>query len=214
MPKPFAATGGARIGWVNATWPFAQLSATDGKLTISATLLGTYDFTPDQVTAIERYTLIPLLGWGIRIRHRRSEYPERIIFWCLGSPGNILHGISSAGFLAIGSTENTIRPQGIAIRWPVAIGAVVAWNALLLLDFFWSGAFRPQPGPFTLAALTLVFAFSIGSLTSTELQQLVLKPGRDIGEIRPFLRLLAFVAGNMLLIFSLFMALGGFPSDS
>ena len=57
-----------------------------------------------------------------------------------------------------------------------------------------------------MVALLFAFALSIGTLTSSRLQQLVLKPGRSVGEIRPFLRLLAFVSGFMLVIFSIVFA--------
>jgi len=82
----------------------------------------------------------------------------------------------------------------------------VVWNALFLFDFARSSGIPPQPGPFALVALLFAFALSIGTLTSSRLQQLVLKPGRSVGEIRPFLRLLAFVSGFMLVIFSIVFA--------
>jgi hypothetical protein len=210
MSQPFTTTGGARVGWTNATWPFAQLSATADRLTISIRLLGTYSFTPDQVSAVERYTMIPVLGWGIQIRHCRVDYPQRVIFWCLGSPDTLVRGISNAGFLPAASSSAVTQGRGIAMRWPAILVAVAVWNALFLLDFTRSSGVPPQPGPFALVALLFAFVLSVGILKSSRLQQLVLKPGRSVGEIRPFLRLLAFVSGIMLIIFSIILASGGF----
>jgi hypothetical protein len=93
MQQPFTETGGARIGWLNASWPFAQISADQGNLIISV-LWRTYAFTLKQVLFIERYS--GLTSEGIRIRHNVAEYPEKIIFW--GNPDKLLNGIWSSGF--------------------------------------------------------------------------------------------------------------------
>src|SRR5437764_14118003 len=42
--------GGARIGLMNATWPFAQLKVTPAQLVLRVVFLGTYIFKPEQVT--------------------------------------------------------------------------------------------------------------------------------------------------------------------
>ena len=68
--------GGARIGWMNATWPFAVLTARQAKLDLNATLLGKYSFTPDQVISLEKYGCIPILGSGIRIHHNIADYSK------------------------------------------------------------------------------------------------------------------------------------------
>jgi len=45
--------GGARLGWANASWPLAKLTANSECLTLSS--LGRYEFTPSQVVEIERH---------------------------------------------------------------------------------------------------------------------------------------------------------------
>ena len=210
MPQSFTTTGGARIGWTNATWPLAQLSATPDALTISVRLLGTYSFAPDQVAAVERYTMIPVLGWGIQVRHCRVDYPQRFIFWCLGSPDTVLRGIHDAGFVPRAPSSAVIQPRGFAMRWSAIIIAIGVWNVLFLPDFSPFSGSPPQPGLSVVVAFALAFAFSIGTLTSPRLQCLVLKPGRSVNEIRPFLRLLTFICGIMLVIFSIVLAFGGF----
>ena len=107
-------TGGARVGWTNASWPLARLSADRDRLTISIRLLGTYSFVPEEVSAIERYVMIPVLGWGVRIRHCKADCPERVIFWCLGNPDTALKGIREAGFLPGATSSSTVKHRGIA----------------------------------------------------------------------------------------------------
>jgi len=185
---------------VNATHPFAQLSATKDALVISVRLLGTYSFRPEQVSAVERYTMIPVLGWGIRIRHCRPDYPQRVIFWCLGNPNSLLCGIRDAGFIPTAPSFAIPRGRGIPIRWSAILVAIAVWNALILLDVSRSSGLIPQPGPFCLLALLLAFVLSVGALRSSKLQQWILKPGRSINEIGAFLRLSAFTSGIMLII--------------
>src|SRR5687767_2880235 len=115
MLQPFTTTGGARVGWANATWPLARLWVTPDSLTISVRLLGTYSFTPEQVSAVERYTLIPVLGWGIQIRHCKADYPQQVIFWCLGTPEILLRGIRDAGFSPVASSSPVPQRRGLAM---------------------------------------------------------------------------------------------------
>jgi hypothetical protein len=214
MPQLFTATGGARVGWTNASWPLAKLSVGPDKLTLSIALLGTYSFTPNEVSAIERYTLIPLLGWGVRICHCRVDCPQRVIFWCLGSPDSVLRGIRDSGFLPAAASSALPRRSGIAIRWSAIIIAILVWNALGFLAGGRFGSVRSHPGPLILLPLAFVFVFSFGTLKSALLQRIILKPGRDVGEIRPFLRLLAVISGFLLVGFAISLAFGAFSVAS
>jgi hypothetical protein len=58
--------------------------------------------------------------------------------------------------------------------------------------------------------LILGFALFVGILKSPTLQRLVLKPGRSVGEIRPFLQLLIFISAILLTVFSILLACGVF----
>jgi hypothetical protein len=167
-------------------------------------LIGDYTFTPEQVTAIIRYTSIPVLGWGIQIQHSVPEYPGRLIFWTLGSSDAVLAGIQETGFRAQAQpTECAPQRQGVPFRWVPIIGAIVVWNVLLMSEMF--SRQRPTLGPMALLAVALVFAGTLSVLRLPAAQRIILKPGRSVGEIRPFLRLLQFVSGVMFVGLSLFI---------
>lgn len=195
--EEFSMRGGARIGWVNASWPFATLTISRGRLTLSS--LGRYEFDPTQVISIERYGSIPFLASGLRINHNRADYPEKMIFWCMGSRDKLLAQITRSGFSP--KAHGNMRPRGFPIRWSVIVAFLLIWNALFLLDGPFSFSEPKEPGPFVLIALILVFAFSTAVKRSAILQQIVLRKDHHVGEVKAFLVLLQLVSGLLLLIF-------------
>jgi hypothetical protein len=84
---------------------FAKLTVSLDLLTIAS--LSKYDFAPDQVVSIEPYGSIPVFARGIRIRHNRNDYPENVIFWCVGSRDETLRQIEKSGCLPAGKASNT-----------------------------------------------------------------------------------------------------------
>lgn len=190
-----SSVGGARIGWINATWPFATLTAREDQLVLNVTLIGKYSFTPEQVVAIEKYTVIPILGWGIRIHHSVAAYPRKIVFWCFGSPESLIRRIQETGFVAKADPDSMPTHRGIPVRWQSFVAILVLWNGLLLLDVRQSGGLGGRPGTFTLVGLLLLFLGSVGIWRSPLLQRAILKPGRSCGEIKAWLYLLALVSG-------------------
>jgi len=192
-------TGGACIGWMNATWPFARLQFGPTSLVLNATLLGRYEFSPDQVVGIEKYTVIPLLGWGVSINHNAIDYPKKIVFWCFGNPDSLIRRIHDSGFVARGVIDETIVNRGFPVRWQSIIAIVVLWNVLLGLDM--QGNNSQQPGILTFSALLLLFLGSVGIWRSEFLRFIIMKPGRKPQEIKAWLYLLAFISGLMATIF-------------
>jgi len=210
MLGTYTTTGGARVGWTNASYPLARLSVTPDELTLSIRLLGTYTFAPGQVASIERYVMIPVIASGILIDHCRTDYPKRVIFWSWGKPDKVLAGIREAGFQPTAPASEIPPRSGFALRWSTIIIAILLWNALFMLTPFFAGGNSHKPGPFTILPLAIAFAACLGALYSPALQRLLLKPGRHIGEIRPFLRLLIFILGILLVVFSTLVASGAF----
>lgn len=184
--------GGSRVGWVNASWPLAKLTARAHQLRLAG--FGTYEFTEQDVVSFEHYGFIPIFASGIRIIHNRTDYPAKIVFWCMGSRASVLEKIRAVGFRPLGT--EVPRSSGFAIRWSVAILAILLWNVLFFADH-WLKPLEAHPlrGPFALLALLAMFAISSALPRSVALQHVVLEPGHSIGEIKPFLRLLQIVTG-------------------
>jgi len=182
--------GGARIGWVNASWPFATLKITDTRLAIST--LSSYEFSPEQVVSVERYGSIPVLSSGIRINHNRADYPKKVVFWCVGNREKVFAQIKKSGFLPKG--QKGIRAKGLPIRWSVVIAAILLWNALFILDRSLGIDQWREPGLFAIVALLLVLIFSTAVRISTPAQQFVLREGHHMGEIKAFVALLQLVS--------------------
>lgn len=212
VSSPYTATGGARVGWLNSSWPLARLTATPERLSVSVFPAGKYEFAPQEVVAIERYTMIPVLGWGVRIVHSRNDYPRNFVFWHLAGPGPVLQGIRDAGFSPSASAADIPPRMGIPVRWSVIIGLVVVWNGLFMLDFGRTKSGIPLPGLFACVALFMVLVLSLTTLRLPAVQRVVLKPGRHLGEIRGVVGLLAVVSGFLLVIFSIITASGGFST--
>jgi hypothetical protein len=189
--------GGAQVGWVSASWPFATLTAEAGVLTLSC--LGTYTFTPSEVVALEPYGSIPVLARGIRINHNRPDYPKKIIFWCIGRRDAALTELGETGFLPRG--QALAGPTGFPVRWSAILALLVLWNGLFLLDRAAAGS-RKAPGPFALVALVLLFAAATAAQTSPRFRRLLLRDGHELGEIKSIVTLLQIVSGIMVIGFS------------
>ncbi|WP_295675034.1 hypothetical protein [uncultured Mucilaginibacter sp.] len=79
-------TGGARIGMANATWPMATLIVNQQTLQLKASILGDLVFKSSDIISIEPYTLIPVLGQGIKINHTVAGYNKKLYSGLLEAP--------------------------------------------------------------------------------------------------------------------------------
>ena len=86
--------GGAQIGNMNATMPFARLLVSNGELSIHC--FRTIDLTPKEVTC-EPIGRIPLLSTRIQFHHIRPDYPWPLIFYCFRITP-IMECLRKAGF--------------------------------------------------------------------------------------------------------------------
>jgi hypothetical protein len=207
-------TGGAKIGMVSASWPFAILKVSRERLDLNATIVGRYVFRPGDIVSVEPYGIIPVIGRGIKINHRVPNYKKKVIFWSFVNPDELIRRIRQTGFL-----DNTAGPDaqtddgivtarqkqgGFPIRVPYAIAAVVIWNVLFMIDFIditGSGTKNFGPGKGVMAALGFLFFASVLLLISKKFRKLVLKEGRDLEDISRFLYFIIFISGFMLLSF-------------
>lgn len=190
--------GGATIGWVHASWPLAKLTVHPNLLVLSG--MGRYEFTPSQVVSIEPYGSIPVLNWGIRINHNRTDCPTNIVFRCLGSRQRIFDAIEQGRFVTSGKPAE--RPTGFPVKWSVTIAAVALWNVLFYLDGSFAAPGPHLPGVPALLGLFSVFAISTATKLFPSVQRIVLRDGHNLGEIREFLSLAQLVTGLLFFGFS------------
>ena len=201
-------TGGAEMGWVNATWPFARLSATREELVLSAGFLGSYSFKPGEVVALEARGTIPLAGRSVRIVHANPAYPEKMVFWCFGSPQKLIDQILGLGFRPSASPLLVPKRGGMAFRWSFLIALFVVWNALFLLDGHGTWGERRQMGPLSLLAMALMLCAALGMLFSRRFSALALKPGRSVSEVRPLIMLILAIGAIFLVVLTFNHLLG------
>jgi len=191
--------GGARIGWMNATWPFARLTVNAQTMSLAVLILGTYTFSPKDVASLKPYGSLPVLGRGIQVIHTNPTYPPKIIFWCFGSPERLIQRIVELGFRPSAPTTAVPKRDGIAFRWSFVIAVIAIWNTLFILDTY---VLRQGPkglGVLSMLAVVLLFLTSVAVARSEAFQALALKPGRSVSEVRSVLNLIQLVSGVMVI---------------
>ncbi len=204
MNRGFNALGGARVGWVNASWPLVKLSVSAHRLNLSG-FIGTYDFVPHDVVSLEPYGWIPFLYRGVRIRHSRLDYPRKIIFWNLGSSERLIERIRNIGFLPSGPASSEVPRRGFPWRWGAILVFFAVWSGSSALALAFSHS-RYIPVVFGVLFLLWVFVCSSCIRVSPTMQRLVLKDGRSVAEIQASL-LPAQTGSGLILGFSLVLLL-------
>lgn len=89
-------TGGARIGWGNASAPLATLEVEPGEIRLKVKLFGDYRFAASEVERVAKHR--GLFSRGIRIFHSRGAYPKKIVFWTFENTDALLAKIEALGF--------------------------------------------------------------------------------------------------------------------
>jgi hypothetical protein len=207
-------TGGAKIGFGHATWPFAKLSVNKNVLQLNASVIGNLYFRPSDVISIEPSSF--LTGAGIKINHRVEKYRSKVIFLTSGS-SDLISRIESTGFLhntdaLPADVEAEIAKYQLGgsfpIKWSAAIAFIAIWNLLFLADQFgYFGKRSNMPlGNGARLAIAFAFLFALTLLISEPFRQLVLKEGRTIKDVKPFLLFLMLITGIM------FLALSAIPN--
>ena len=216
MSEKFTLTGGARIGMANASYPFADLYVDKEILKINASIVGNLMFQPKDIISIETYTLIPLIGQGIKINHRIENYNPKVIFWTFKDPNFVIGEIKKTGFLKnlvseISSSDlEVIRKQkegGFSLKKSVAVIFIVAWNLLFLSDiisFFLNGETEGSPiGIGINLAVGLIFVSSILAIVSEKFRKIILKENRNFEDIKKFAYFIALISGIMFIVFTI-----------
>jgi hypothetical protein len=200
-------TGGARIGSANATWPFAKLVVTRDKLQLNATIIGNLVFKPSDIISIEPYSY--LFTGGIKINHRVENYKSLVVFTTSTNSNELINQIKQSGFLDNNDKtpfyiDEEIKAAqlsgGFPLKTSAAIIIVVIWNLLCLpfvLNFFKGG--KPSfmdiryPAEFMMVLCILL-------LVAEPVQKMILKPGRKVSDIKPFLYFTILILGFMLAV--------------
>jgi hypothetical protein len=78
MTQTFAQTGGARIGVLNATWPFARLSADRDTIALRLLFIK-FTFPRDKIRRLSRYRAF--ISTGLQIEHTVGHCPKFMLFW-------------------------------------------------------------------------------------------------------------------------------------
>ena len=194
---PLSVTGGARIGWVSASWPLAHLSVSATELRLSCFLVGSYAFAPGQVVSFERYGLIPLLGRGIRVVHARRDAPRDIVFLSFRNPDRLVEDIHAAGFRPSAASDPVALPAGFPVKWSVMLAIAIVWNLSMLI-----GIGHGKPGIGIALAPAMIVALAGATKASPRVQAIVMRDGHRVEEIAPVLNLLLLVCGILAVAFA------------
>ena len=199
-------TGGAIIGGVRMTWPFATLIVTKNKLQLNGSIYGTFIFRPGDIVSIEPNG--KLLSSGIKINHTVDGYNTNIIFLS-GNSGELLDKIRWIGFME----NQTALPQKVEDEiadiqkngaYPLKVSAsiiiLLIWNGLILGNKFILPGKYDEDIPFTGIELALSFmiVLSLLLLTVIPFRKLLLKPGRNITSLRSFIYFTILICTVML----------------
>jgi hypothetical protein len=188
------------------------LKVTNDRLDLNATIVGNLVFKPEDIISIEPYYMIPIIGQGIKINHRIPKYKEKVIFWTFKNPNEVIRQIKQTGFFDNSLTTErqndsdiiaeSQKQGGFPVKIPFAIGVVVIWNILFIMDFLnfsRSGSEGIPLGNGSIGALGIVFLSCLLTLISKDFRRIVLKEGRELKDISRFLYFLMFISGVMLL---------------
>lgn len=192
--------GGGKIGRTRATWPFVNLIVNRDRLQLKASILGNFVFLPSDIISITPASNISLLGSSIQINHTVEGYSSNIIFQYSGSSADLINKIHQTGFLnnadpISAPTQAEIieysSTSGFPIKIPAIVAIIIIWNICCIYDFrhlidgsdpklaFGGIGIRLALGFMITICLSLLFAEPVRTL--------VLKKGRNINDIKPFL---------------------------
>jgi len=108
-----------------------------------------------------------MMSSGLKINHKISKYKDKVIFWSFKNPQSIINEIQSVGFFDNETTniDSVIKKEvidkqkqgGFPIKIPFAVGIVVIWNILFIMDFLKNDSAGVPLGNGKIGALGLVF---------------------------------------------------------
>lgn len=213
----FKTTGGAIIGFARSSWPFATLTVDADKLILNATIMGKYVFTRDDIVSFMPYS--KLGSNGFQIHHKVAGYNSKIVFLSSKSTPQLFEAIRQAGFYDNGralSPQPKLEITALQTNggYPLKISATIViaaiWNLLFILDFLNLYPVKKGNNPLGTGAqlaAAFIFLLCLSMLISEPIGALVLKPGRDIKDIKTFLYFVMLIMGLMFVMSTLIPAI-------
>lgn len=210
----FKNTGGAKIGILKSSWPFATLIVTRNKLELSVSLMGKFVFLPGDITALTPHPKGYKMGAGIKIHHKIPQYKDEIIFWSSKSPAELISQINAIGF-TVNTDAISHRAQaevrdlqaqgGFAIKTKPIVMLGTLWLAIVIygaVNMALTGGIEMLFSAIQVA-FAIIILFAVVTLASPYFASGVLKPGYTIADVNKFLIFLIIIAVFMLVGFGI-----------
>jgi hypothetical protein len=211
----YKVTGGAKVGIMLSTYPFAVLKIEDGLLRLNVSLVAKLVFRAQDIISIEPFKGSGKIGDGIKINHRVPGYKENVLFWCSRTPEVLIREIQGTGFFMSTNYSHGGQPEleilesqkdssGNPIKTKALVLMTALWLFLLIpniMAFLRASAAKKAPSTTWLVSPMFVFfAFSVLLLISGGFRDLVLKEGRTLEDVKSFAVFLALISGLILVV--------------
>ena len=125
--------------FIEQGFPLVNLTVSTECLSINTFLFGNYKFTPQQVVSFDIMNIVPILCWGVRVRHINKHCPEPLIIYCLSNPNNLIKRIKETGFEPTCEIEDdsipgpSHRKLALFLGLRTLIGGIILIFALLMI---------------------------------------------------------------------------------
>lgn len=171
-------------------------------------------FKPHQIVAIE-----PIGVKAIFIKHIVNEYPAKIYFTPFTcSASEVIEETLIINFFPSAKVEDTVVKEGIPIRLSIVFIIIISvfclgWESLntfilSILDNLLVGiTLHPaQAGQYSPLGISVMLILSLLTRRISHIQNLIMQPGRRIGEIIPILNVVDLFLGALLIaVFLVFL---------
>ena len=119
MSQEFSCSGRVEYGMrgvLTSSWAWGRLETSPSQLRLSAPIFGEILFAPDDVVGLERFVRIPILSWGVKVRHIRMDVARAVHFLTISGPTALLKGIQESGFSPRATEQDQCLKCGTAME--------------------------------------------------------------------------------------------------
>lgn len=130
MNKELKTKGGAIVGFLQAKTPLVSLSVNQNVLYLKSSILGEYKFTDSEIVSLNKVRI--LFSTGIKIIHNKTNFPNRIIFFCSEiNTDTLLENINRIGFSPAGEAGE----KNSSMSWNLPNVLMIALAVFLIFWF-------------------------------------------------------------------------------